>query len=218
MYKIENISKTYKTGVVETKALDNVCATIEEDQFVVILGESGSGKSTLLNMLGGLDEPTSGEIIYNGKKISEMSEEQKAHYRGDTIGFVFQNYNLMPTLSVYENVILPILIAKKQEDKEYIYDLLECLGIVEKKDSFPSQLSGGQQQRVAIARAFANKPRVILADEPTGNLDSKNGDLVVEMLLQMQKKFHQTIIMITHNEKMAQKADCVIRIQDGRIV
>lgn len=218
MYKIENLSKIYKTGEVETKALDDVCATIEEDQFIVILGESGSGKSTLLNMLGGLDEPTSGEIIYNGKKISEMSEEQKAHYRSATIGFVFQNYNLMPTLSVYENVILPILIAKKQEDKEYVYDLLECLGIAEKKDSFPSQLSGGQQQRVAIARAFANKPSVILADEPTGNLDSKNGDLVVEMLLQMQKKFHQTIIMITHNEKIAQKADCVIRIQDGRIV
>lgn len=218
MYKIENLSKIYKTGEVETKALDDVCATIEEDQFIVILGESGSGKSTLLNMLGGLDEPTSGEIIYNGKKISEMSEEQKAHYRSATIGFVFQNYNLMPTLSVYENVILPILIAKKQEDKEYVYDLLECLGIAEKKDSFPSQLSGGQQQRAAIARAFANKPSVILADEPTGNLDSKNGDLVVEMLLQMQKKFHQTIIMITHNEKIAQKADCVIRIQDGRIV
>lgn len=217
MYQINNLTKIYKSSGMETKALDHINLNIPDNKFIIILGESGSGKTTLLNMLGGLDNPTEGKIITNGKNIVELSDEQLAQYRRQKIGFIFQHFNLLPTLTVYENIILPIVLDKKDEDKNYILELLKKLGILDKKDSYPNQLSGGQQQRVAIARAFANKPEVILADEPTGNLDSKTGQDVVELLLEMQKIYTQTIVMITHNEKIAQYADIIIKIKDGKI-
>ncbi len=217
MYQISNLTKIYKTAGIETRALNGINLDIPDHKFVIILGESGSGKTTLLNMLGGLDTPTDGNIIINDQNITELSDEKMAEYRRQKIGFVFQNFNLIPTLTVYENIILPIILDKRTEEEVYILQLLEKLGLSEKKDVYPHQLSGGQQQRVAIARAFANKPEVILADEPTGNLDSKTGQDVVDLLLKMHKMYKQTIIMITHNEKIAQYADIVIRIKDGKI-
>ena len=220
MYKINNLSKIYSNGIVKTKALDNVNMTIEDGKFYVILGESGSGKSTLLNILGGLDNPTSGEVIFNGKNLVEMTDEEKSEYRCGNVGFVFQKYNLIPTLTVKENVILSMLIKGKKENNDndkFVDELLNKLGILEKKDSMTNELSGGQQQRVAIARAFANNPEIVLADEPTGNLDSKNGEAVVEMLLDMNKQYNKTILMITHNEKIAEIADVVIKIKDGKV-
>lgn len=218
MYKINNLSKTYTNGSSITKALDSVSIQIEEGKFYIILGESGSGKSTLLNLIGCLDTPTEGEIYYKEKNLAKMSDEEMAKYRCKEVGFVFQKYNLIPTLSVYENILLPVLIEGKKVDDEYIEELLDYLGIKEKKNSMINQLSGGQQQRVAIARAFANNPQIILADEPTGNLDSKNGELVVDMLVDMNKRYHKTILMITHNERLAEVADVIIRVKDGRIV
>lgn len=218
MYQISNLTKIYKTAGIETRALNGINLDIPDHKFVIILGESGSGKTTLLNMLGGLDTPTDGDIIINDQNITEMSDEKMAEYRRQKIGFVFQHFNLIPTLTVYENIILPIILDKRTEEEAYILQLLEKLGLSEKKDVYPHQLSGGQQQRVAIARAFANKPEVILADEPTGNLDSKTGQDVVDLLLKMHEIYKQTIIMITHNEKIAQYADIVIRIKDGTIV
>lgn len=218
MYQISNLTKIYKTAEIETRALNGINLDIPDHKFVIILGESGSGKTTLLNMLGGLDTPTDGDIMVNGQNITELSDEKMAEYRRQKIGFVFQHFNLIPTLTVYENIILPIILDKRKEEETYILQLLEKLGLSEKKDAYPHQLSGGQQQRVAIARAFANKPEVILADEPTGNLDSKTGQDVVDLLLKMHEVYKQTIIMITHNEKIAQYADIVIRIKDGTIL
>ena len=218
MYQISNLTKIYKTAEIETRALNGINLDIPDHKFVIILGESGSGKTTLLNMLGGLDTPTDGDIMINGQNITELSDEKMAEYRRQKIGFVFQHFNLIPTLTVYENIILPIILDKRKEEETYILQLLEKIGLSEKKDAYPHQLSGGQQQRVAIARAFANKPEVILADEPTGNLDSKTGQDVVDLLLKMHEVYKQTIIMITHNEKIAQYADIVIRIKDGTIL
>ena len=199
------------------KALDNVSVEINEGEFVSIIGTSGSGKSTLLNMLGGLDKPTSGEITISGNKIGNMKDEELTVFRRRNIGFVFQNYNLVPILNVYENIVLPIELDGVKIDKEYIDTIIDTLGLSKKLNNMPNNLSGGQQQRVAIARALATKPAIILADEPTGNLDSKTSMDVIGLLKVTSKKFNQTIVMITHNEEIAQLADRVIRIEDGKI-
>lgn len=199
------------------KALDNVSVEINEGEFVSIIGTSGSGKSTLLNMLGGLDKPTSGEITISSNKIGNMKDEELTVFRRRNIGFIFQNYNLVPILNVYENIVLPIELDGVKIDKEYIDTIIDTLGLSKKLNNMPNNLSGGQQQRVAIARALATKPAIILADEPTGNLDSKTSMDVIGLLKVTSKKFNQTIVMITHNEEIAQLADRVIRIEDGKI-
>lgn len=217
MYSINNLVKIYENSEIKTKALDGINLEIEEGKFYVILGESGSGKSTLLNIIGGLDKATSGEINFNGRNLSQMTDSELADYRCKDVGFIFQKFNLIPTLTVWENVLLPVLIEGKKYDEEYVLGILDKLGIADKKDSMVTALSGGQQQRVAVARAFANNPHIILADEPTGNLDSKNGEVVVKMLVEMSKEMHKTILMITHNERIAEVADVVVRIKDGKI-
>ena len=198
-------------------ALTDVSLDIEEGKFVSIIGSSGSGKSTLLNLLGGLDRPTSGDVILDGKAIFEMDDEALTIFRRRKIGFVFQNYNLVPILNVYENIVLPIELDGTKIDTAYVDKIMNVLGLSEKKFSMPNQLSGGQQQRVAIARALAAKPSIILADEPTGNLDSKTSMDVIALLKLTGKEFAQTIVMITHNEEIATMADQMIRIEDGRI-
>ena len=198
-------------------ALTDVSLDIEEGKFVSIIGSSGSGKSTLLNLLGGLDRPTSGDVILDGKAIFEMDDEALTIFRRRKIGFVFQNYNLVPILNVYENIVLPIELDGTKIDTVYVDKIMDVLGLSEKKFSMPNQLSGGQQQRVAIARALAAKPSIILADEPTGNLDSKTSMDVIALLKLTGKEFAQTIVMITHNEEIATMADQMIRIEDGRI-
>ena len=216
--RTENLKKYYGTGVNQVKALDGVDLSVKEGDFVAVVGTSGSGKSTLLNMLGGLDYATSGSVIVDGKEIFKLSESELTIFRRRNIGFVFQSYNLVPILNVYENIVLPIELDGEIPDKDFIQELMEMLGIREKKYNLPNQLSGGQQQRVAIARALASKPAIILADEPTGNLDSKTSQEVVGLLKLTGERFHQTIVMITHNEAMAQLCDQVIRIEDGQIV
>lgn len=190
---------------------------IEDGEFVSIIGTSGSGKSTMLNMLGGLDRPTSGEVIVSGKQLFQMSDEELTIFRRRNIGFVFQNYNLVPILNVYENIVLPIELDGSEIDKQYVDTIIETLGLKKKLKSMPNQLSGGQQQRVAIARALSSKPSIILADEPTGNLDSKTGMEVISLLKITSQEFNQTIVMITHNEEIALMADRMIRIEDGKI-
>lgn len=212
-----NLTKTYGTGDNVVHALTDVSLDIEEGKFVSIIGSSGSGKSTLLNLLGGLDRPTSGDVILDGKAIFEMDDEALTIFRRRKIGFVFQNYNLMPILNVYENIVLPIELDGTKIDTAYVDKIMDVLGLSEKKFSMPNQLSGGQQQRVAIARALAAKPSIILADEPTGNLDSKTSMDVIALLKLTGKEFAQTIVMITHNEEIATMADQMIRIEDGRI-
>ncbi|WP_270227626.1 ABC transporter ATP-binding protein [Coprococcus aceti] len=212
-----NLTKTYGTGDNVVHALTDVSLDIEEGKFVSIIGSSGSGKSTLLNLLGGLDRPTSGDIILDGKAIFEMDDEALTIFRRRKIGFVFQNYNLVPILNVYENIVLPIELDGTKIDTAYVDKIMDVLGLSEKKLSMPNQLSGGQQQRVAIARALAAKPSIILADEPTGNLDSKTSMDVIALLKLTGKEFAQTIVMITHNEEIATMADQMIRIEDGRI-
>lgn len=212
-----NLTKTYGTGDNVVHALTDVSLDIEEGKFVSIIGSSGSGKSTLLNLLGGLDRPTSGDVILDGKAIFEMDDEALTIFRRRKIGFVFQNYNLVPILNVYENIVLPIELDGTKIDTAYIDKIMDVLGLSEKKFSMPNQLSGGQQQRVAIARALAAKPSIILADEPTGNLDSKTSMDVIALLKLTGKEFAQTIVMITHNEEIATMADQMIRIEDGRI-
>ena len=212
-----NLTKTYGTGDNVVHALTDVSLDIEEGKFVSIIGSSGSGKSTLLNLLGGLDRPTSGDVILDGKSIFEMDDEALTIFRRRKIGFVFQNYNLVPILNVYENIVLPIELDGTKIDTAYVDKIMEVLGLSEKKFSMPNQLSGGQQQRVAIARALAAKPSIILADEPTGNLDSKTSMDVIALLKLTGKEFAQTIVMITHNEEIATMADQMIRIEDGRI-
>ena len=215
--KAENLVKIYGQGENEVKALNNVSLEIEEGEFVSIVGSSGSGKSTLLNMLGGLDRLTSGDIYINNKKLGDMKDEQLTIFRRRNIGFVFQNYNLVPILNVYENIVLPIELDGMKIDEEYIDSIINTLGLNQKLTNMPNNLSGGQQQRVAIARAIATKPAIILADEPTGNLDSKTSMDVIGLLKMTSQKFNQTIVMITHNEEIAQLADRIIRIEDGKI-
>lgn len=212
-----DLTKTYGTGDNVVHALTDVSLDIEEGKFVSIIGSSGSGKSTLLNLLGGLDRPTSGDVVLDGKAIFEMDDEALTIFRRRKIGFVFQNYNLVPILNVYENIVLPIELDGTKIDTAYVDKIMDVLGLSEKKFSMPNQLSGGQQQRVAIARALAAKPSIILADEPTGNLDSKTSMDVIALLKLTGKEFAQTIVMITHNEEIATMADRMIRIEDGRI-
>ena len=199
------------------KALDGVDLSIEKGEFIAIVGTSGSGKSTLLNMLGGLDTSTSGSVLVNGKDISKLNNDKLTIFRRRNIGFVFQNYNLVPILNVYENIVLPIELDGEKIDSTFVTDIIKTLGLTEKINCFPNQLSGGQQQRVAIARALATKPAIILADEPTGNLDTKTSNEVLSIMKITSQKFNQTIVMITHNEELAQLADRIIRIEDGKI-
>ena len=213
-----DLTKIYGNGDNEVHALSHVSLDIEEGTFVSINGSSGSGKSTLLNLLGGLDRPTSGEVIVDGKSVFEMRDEELTIFRRRKIGFVFQNYNLMPILNVYENIVLPIELDGAKIDEAYVERIMDMLKLSEKRYAMPNQLSGGQQQRVAIARALAAKPSIILADEPTGNLDSKTSMDVIALLKLTSKEFAQTIVMITHNEEIATIADRMIRIEDGKIV
>lgn len=213
----KNLSKIYGSGENQVKALNDVSVEIEEGSFIAIIGSSGSGKSTLLNMLGGLDHPTEGEVIVDGQRIFDMSDEELTIFRRRKIGFVFQNYNLVNILNVYENIVLPIELDGSRVDKPYVEKIIDMLGLSDKRYAMPNQLSGGQQQRVAIARALAAKPAIILADEPTGNLDSKTSMDVISLLKLTSREFQQTIVMITHNEDIAVMADKMIRIEDGRI-
>lgn len=213
-----NLKKYYGNGDTMVKALDGVNFTVDDGEFVAIVGTSGSGKSTLLHMIGGLDRPTSGTVKVAGKDIFKLKDDALTIFRRRKIGFIFQSYNLVPVLNVYENIVLPIELDGNKVDKAHIDNIIETLGLKSKINSLPNQLSGGQQQRVAIARALATKPAIILADEPTGNLDSKTSLDVLGLLKITSDKFKQTIVMITHNEEIAQMADRIIRIEDGRIV
>ena len=212
-----NLKKYYGSGDTMVKALDGVNFSVENGEFIAIIGTSGSGKSTLLHMIGGLDRPTSGTVKVAGKDIFSLKDDALTIFRRRKIGFIFQSYNLVPVLNVYENIVLPIELDGNKVDKAHIDNIIETLGLTSKTNSLPNQLSGGQQQRVAIARALATKPAIILADEPTGNLDSKTSLDVLGLLKVTSDKFKQTIVMITHNEEIAQTADRIIRIEDGRI-
>lgn len=214
----KDLCKSYGSGENSVQALNHVSISVENGEFVAVIGTSGSGKSTLLNLLGGLDTPTSGEVLVSGKKLFQMNEEARTIFRRKNIGFVFQNYNLVPVLNVYENIVLPIELDGTKVDTEYVKTILHTLGLEQKVQAMPNQLSGGQQQRVAIARALAAKPAILLADEPTGNLDSKTGMDVIALLKMTSQAFHQTIVMITHNEEIALMADRMIRIEDGKVV
>ena len=214
----KDLHKIYGSGDTEVRALDGVNLSVENGEFVAIVGTSGSGKSTLLHMLGGLDRPTSGSVTVDGKDIFSLKDEALTIFRRRKIGFVFQSYNLVPVLNVYENIVLPIQLDGRKVDEKFIAQIVKTLGLDGRLDALPSQLSGGQQQRVAIARALAAAPAIILADEPTGNLDSKTSQDVLSLLKVTSQKFSQTIVMITHNEEIAQLADRIIRIEDGRIV
>ena len=215
--KADKLVKIYGKDENLVKALDNVDVNINEGEFVAIVGTSGSGKSTLLNMLGGLDKLTSGEVVINNKSLNNMTDEEITIFRRRNIGFIFQNYNLVPILNVYENIVLPIELDGMKIDEEFVDSIIDTLGLKSKLTNMPNNLSGGQQQRVAIARALATKPAIILADEPTGNLDSKTSMDVIGLLKMTSQKFNQTMIMITHNEEIAQLADRVIRIEDGKV-
>lgn len=214
----KDLRKTYGSGATEVRALDGVNLTVENGEFVAIVGTSGSGKSTLLHMLGGLDRPTSGSVTVDGKNIFELKDEELTIFRRRKIGFVFQSFNLVPVLNVYENIVLPIQLDGRKVEEAFIDQIVKTLGLDGRLNALPNQLSGGQQQRVAIARALASAPAMILADEPTGNLDSKTSQDVLGLLKVTSQKFSQTIVMITHNEEIAQLADRIIRIEDGRIV
>ena len=214
----KDLKKYYGSGDTLVKALDGVNLSVEDGEFVAIVGTSGSGKSTLLHMLGGLDRPTSGSVTVGGKNIFSLKDEALIIFRRRKIGFVFQSYNLVPVLTVYENIVLPIQLDGGRVDKHYVREVIAALGLEKKLQSLPSQLSGGQQQRVAIARALATKPAILLADEPTGNLDSRTSQDVLSLMKVTGRKFAQTMVMITHNEEIAQLADRIVRIEDGRIV
>lgn len=211
------LQKYYGQGSNQVKAVDNVNLAINEGEFTAIIGTSGSGKTTLLNLIGGLDRPTAGQVLINNQDIFAMKNSNLTIFRRRQVGFVFQSYNLIPVLNTWENITLPLELDAKPVDKDFIEDLLTTLNIADKKSALPNQLSGGQQQRVAIARALVNRPSIILADEPTGNLDSKTGLEVVQLLKQSIKKYHQTLVMITHNETLAQMADRRVRLEDGKI-
>ncbi|MFR8051946.1 MAG: ABC transporter ATP-binding protein [Negativibacillus massiliensis] len=214
----KDLTKIYGSGENAVYALNGVNFSVEKGEFVAVVGTSGSGKSTLLHMLGGLDRPTSGSVTVDGKEIFSFKDEALTIFRRRKIGFVFQNYNLVPVLNVYENIVLPVQLDGKVPDAAYIDSIIETLGLESKLKNLPNNLSGGQQQRVAIARALASKPAIILADEPTGNLDSKTSQDVLGLLKVTSQKYAQTIVMITHNEEIAQLADRIIRIEDGKIV
>ena len=214
----KDLKKYYGSGDTQVKALDGVDLTAENGEFVAIVGTSGSGKSTLLHMLGGLDRPTGGSVLVEGRDIFALKDEELTIFRRRKIGFVFQSYNLVPVLSVYDNIVLPIQLDGGRVDEDYVSQVIEALGLEQKLDRLPNQLSGGQQQRVAIARALATKPAILLADEPTGNLDSRTSQDVLSLMKTTGQKFAQTMVMITHNEEIAQLADRIVRIEDGRIV
>ncbi len=212
-----DLTKIYGSGDTQVRALDGVTLSVEKGCFLAVVGTSGSGKSTLLHMLGGLDRPTSGQVAVDGKVLSSLKDEALTIFRRRKIGFVFQNYNLVPVLNVYENIVLPLQLDGRKPDRDYLSRIIETLGLEQKLHSLPNNLSGGQQQRVAIARALAAKPAILLADEPTGNLDSRTSQDVMSLLKVTGVRFAQTIVMITHNEEIAQMADRIVRIEDGRI-
>ena len=212
-----DLKKYYGAAPNITKALDGVTLSVEQGEFVAIVGTSGSGKSTLLNMIGGLDVPTTGKVIVDGKELSRLNDEQLTIFRRRKIGFIFQNYNLVPVLNVYENIVLPVELDGDNVDKKFMDKVVRMLGLEDKQSSMPGNLSGGQQQRVAIARALVSKPAIVLADEPTGNLDSRTSNDVLGLLKATSQQFHQTLVMITHNNEIAQLADRIIRIEDGKI-
>lgn len=214
----KNLKKVYGNNETKVNALDGINLSIENGEFVAIVGTSGSGKSTLLHMLGGLDRPTSGEVYVDNKSIFGLKDDELTIFRRRKIGFVFQNYNLIPMLNVYENIVLPIELDGNEIDKNFVNEIVKILALENKLESLPNNLSGGQQQRVAMARALASKPAIILADEPTGNLDSKTSQDVLSLLKITSEKFAQTIVMITHNEEIAQLADRIVRIEDGKII
>ena len=213
----ENLKKYYRMGENVVKALDGVSISIQQGEFLAIVGKSGSGKSTLLHMLGGLDRPTSGKVMIEQKDISSMDKDELTIFRRRKIGFVFQNYNLLPLMNVYENIVLPIKLDGIRPQKRYVNEIIEMLGLGDKKSAMPSQLSGGQQQRVALARALATKPAIVLADEPTGNLDSRTSQDVLGLIKTSSERFGQTVVMITHNTEIAQMAGRIIRMEDGKI-
>ena len=215
--RVSDLKKTYGKGDTAVEALKGINLSVQKGEFIAIVGTSGSGKSTLLHMLGGLDRPTSGSVSIDGKDIFTLKDEELTIFRRRKIGFVFQSFNLVPVLSVYENIVLPIELDGNAPDKEFVDQIIDTLGLTEKRNAYPNQLSGGQQQRVAIARALSSAPQVILADEPTGNLDSKTSQDVLGLLKVIGEKYSQTIIMITHNDEIAQLADRIIRIEDGLI-
>lgn len=215
--EVKNLKKYYDTGEIRVKALDGISFSVEKGEFLAIVGTSGSGKSTLLHMLGGLDVPTSGQVVVDGTDISQMSDDELAVFRRRKTGFVFQNYNLLPLMNVYENIILPVKLDGISPDKNYVEQIIAILGLEKKKYAMPNQLSGGQQQRVALARALAAKPAIILADEPTGNLDSRTSQDVLGLIKTTGERFGQTIVMITHNDEIAQMAERIMRIEDGKI-
>lgn len=216
--RVENLSKIYGKAETEVKALDNVSFSIEKGQFVAIIGPSGSGKSTLLHILGGVDKPTSGKVFVDGCDVYAQNDEQLAIFRRRQVGLIYQFYNLIPVLNVTENITLPVLMDGQKVNEERLKELLQVLKLEERKTHLPNQLSGGQQQRVSIGRALMNAPAVVLADEPTGNLDSKNSQEIVELLKVSNKKYNQTLIMITHDENIALQADRIIAIEDGKII
>lgn len=216
--KTKNLKKYYRLGTHTVKALDDVNFAVREQEFVAIIGKSGSGKSTLLHMIGGLDTPTSGEVYVGDKALGKLSKEQLAIFRRRKVGFVFKSYNLVPDLNVYENIVLPIELDGKHIDREFVDEILELLQLDEKREALPNTLSGGQQQRVAIARAIASKPSIILADEPTGNLDTATSHDVMGLLKMVARQFKQTVILITHDQDIAQMADRIVRIEDGHVV
>lgn len=216
--EIKGLKKVYGTGEAKVEALKGIDMQVERGEFVAVVGTSGSGKTTFLNMVGALDVPTEGQILVDGKELGRLTDDELTVFRRRKIGFIFQQYNLIPMLNVWENIILPLKMDGKRVDKDYLDELIKILGLEEKKKSRPDKLSGGQQQRVAIARALAIKPSLLLADEPTGNLDSRTSQDVLGLLKITGTRFHQTILMITHNEEIAQMADRIVRIEDGRLV
>lgn len=218
LLEVRNICKTYGSGETSVKALKDVSFSVPRGEYVAVVGESGSGKSTLLNMIGALDIPTSGKVLIDGKDIFSMNDRKLTVFRRRNIGFIFQAFNLIPELTVEQNMIFPMLLDYQKPDRKYLEELLTVLNLKDRRNYLPSQLSGGQQQRVAIARALASKPKIVLADEPTGNLDSRTSAEVIGLLQMTNREFNQTIIMITHNEEIAQLADRIIHLEDGRVV
>ena len=216
--EVKNLVKTYGKGDSLVKAVDDISFKVEEGEFVAIIGASGSGKSTLLHMIGGVDNATSGEIIVDGDNIAKYNADKLAIYRREKVGIIYQFYNLIPVLTVSENITLPVDLANKKPDQEYLKELIDTLGLKERANHLPNQLSGGQQQRVAIGRALFNHPKLILADEPTGNLDKKSGDEIVKLLKTANEKYHQTIILVTHDMNIAEKANRIITVEDGKII
>ncbi len=218
MIRTENLRKSYQQGETKIPAVDGVSLQIEQGEFIAIVGKSGSGKSTLLHLLGGLDTPTEGSVFYDDVNLSQLKDTPSARFRRVHIGFVFQEYHLIPELTVRENIIYPALLAKKKVDEDYLGQLISTLELDDRVTHLPSQLSGGQQQRTAVARAFINQPEVVLCDEPTGNLDSHSGKAVMEMIASLRRQFHQTVVVVTHDMEFAQTADRILTIRDGKIV